>query len=512
MVEAASYVVYGSNGQFFARNGTTGQNDFSDVDATVVMQSALNNTCSQGSVFLKKTTSPSSYSVPDGWNQDIDFKVMETLYVPVGISVYSDGATVDATEVNGVALSLNANANDTYYSSSKGWVISGVTIFGGNTNANGVGIRVYDYMGVVIISNIQVFDEFIGIQVEGRCYRTTIQDSWIHFSSATPREEGTIGVEICRGVSTGDPNGLSLNHLDIGNYDCAIYQIHGTNVIITDCWIEGNTVGIQPSSAYIAGCYIQPYDNGYGIYGHVGGQRISGCHFVLGANCAGVYNTQDYAVPIIESTLFDLTGVNAVGVFGGPGTRVSPLISNSRTWTASTNNSLVGGFVQYAVVQGCYLAGNPALNLSQSGICSYNKVVGNTFYYATTGIRLGGSYNLIDGNVFDHGTTNILQTAGGSNLITDNIFASSTAISIVGGSAPIYDSNTGYVTENKGTATITTSTSIAFNHGLATTPTLVLASFNLASYGNYTWTATTTQITITVSTSGTYTVYWYAEV
>jgi len=66
--------------------------------------------------------------------------------------------------------------------------------------------------------------------------------------------------------------------------------------------------------------------------------------------------------------------------------------------------------------------------------------------------------------------------------------------------------------EFKGTASIVDSTSIAFNHNLVTTPTLILCSFNSTAYGAYTWTATATEITITVLNSGYYTVYWYAEV
>ena len=64
---------------------------------------------------------------------------------------------------------------------------------------------------------------------------------------------------------------------------------------------------------------------------------------------------------------------------------------------------------------------------------------------------------------------------------------------------------------NSGTATISASTQTTFNHGLAGTPEIVLASFNVTTYNGYTWSATSTQITITVGTSGDYEIYWYAE-
>jgi hypothetical protein len=72
-------------------------------------------------------------------------------------------------------------------------------------------------------------------------------------------------------------------------------------------------------------------------------------------------------------------------------------------------------------------------------------------------------------------------------------------------------SNIGFITENSGTATITASTSVTFNHGLAGTPTHVECGFETIGYGSWIWSATSTQITITVANSGTYTFSWYAE-
>jgi hypothetical protein len=66
-------------------------------------------------------------------------------------------------------------------------------------------------------------------------------------------------------------------------------------------------------------------------------------------------------------------------------------------------------------------------------------------------------------------------------------------------------------TYNCGTATITASTSVTFNHGLAGTPTHVECGFKTLGYGTWRWSATSTQITITVQNSGTYTFSWCAE-
>jgi hypothetical protein len=69
----------------------------------------------------------------------------------------------------------------------------------------------------------------------------------------------------------------------------------------------------------------------------------------------------------------------------------------------------------------------------------------------------------------------------------------------------------GYVLNSRGSATISSSTTVTFYHNMSETPELVLCSFNSTATGAWTWTATSTEITITVVTSGTYTVYWEAK-
>jgi len=68
----------------------------------------------------------------------------------------------------------------------------------------------------------------------------------------------------------------------------------------------------------------------------------------------------------------------------------------------------------------------------------------------------------------------------------------------------------GYVTENSGTATISSSTSVTFEHGLAGTPTHVEVGWKDTGYGDWKWTANSTHITITVTNSGTYSFSWRA--
>jgi hypothetical protein len=101
----------------------------------------------------------------------------------------------------------------------------------------------------------------------------------------------------------------------------------------------------------------------------------------------------------------------------------------------------------------------------------------------------------------------ILQLAGTGELNWENNFYDGT-LSIAG---TIKARFIGAGFQNSGTATITASTTVTFNHGLAGTPTHVECGFKNFGYGSWWWTATSTQITITVVTSGTYTFSWYAE-
>jgi hypothetical protein len=108
----------------------------------------------------------------------------------------------------------------------------------------------------------------------------------------------------------------------------------------------------------------------------------------------------------------------------------------------------------------------------------------NTTYYAID--IVSGTRNLIEGGLVD----GLIRNLGDKTIFRDI---------------------TNFVTENSGATTISASTTVTFNHGLAGTPTGVWASFSSTAVTGWKWTATSTSVTITVTPSGTYTVYWYAE-
>ncbi len=124
-------------------------------------------------------------------------------------------------------------------------------------------------------------------------------------------------------------------------------------------------------------------------------------------------------------------------------------------------------------------------------------------------------WNIIDGVWIEHVETAIKiasATAQNNTFLLINFADVTTILDNSGsGTGNVFRFNEGFVTQQTGSAVISSSTTVVFNHGLATTPTLVLASFNDTAVNGWKWTATATQVTITVTPSGTYSVYWYAE-
>jgi len=164
-------------------------------------------------------------------------------------------------------------------------------------------------------------------------------------------------------------------------------------------------------------------------------------------------------------------------------------------------------FSNNTLVEGNYVSGIGAAGIqleAGAGETSYyNRVIGNSVVDDGLGIM---SHAILEGGAGDRGYNSIMY-----NYVSG---ASVAQIQVDGGSVVHHTTvkyNIGFVTENSGTATISSSTSVVVNHGLAGTPTHVNCGFKTTGYGSWIWSATSTQITITVTNSGTYTLSWDAE-
>lgn len=129
------------------------------------------------------------------------------------------------------------------------------------------------------------------------------------------------------------------------------------------------------------------------------------------------------------------------------------------------------------------------------GPSSHNLIQGNMIDNAGTTIRYQGDYNAIQYNDFRHS------------------FNQSYAAVVIdaGSNFTILRYNLGWATERSGSVTLASNTTYTFNHNLVATPVLVTLSANVTACGALGWTATSSQITVTATSSCTATIYWYAQ-
>jgi len=154
-------------------------------------------------------------------------------------------------------------------------------------------------------------------------------------------------------------------------------------------------------------------------------------------------------------------------------------------------------------------------NKSFSQIIITNNYIYNASLGLNNAVGSGATYEnvLISNNYIEYSVAFALYGAADNITISDNIFVGSVSFYEYTGAITnlIVKKNHGFTTENSGTATITASTTVTFNHGLAGTPDVVLVGWQDTGYGTWSWSANSTHITITVTNSGTYDFSWYAE-
>jgi len=305
-----------------------------------------------------------------------------------------------------------------------------------------------------------------------------------------------------------------------------------------DCYIEGPKSRPSPAQDREADgdAVCDTYDEGGAILSNVvvngsyaggieagGAQKarvvITNCH-VMNAGYHGITASGDNTIVknnVVQNTsaLVYVPNSNVTAAYG-------IYVYSAKLGTISGNIVSINCTSGMKISETCHnviVCGNVLMKDAQSGngiiaqgldcLISNNIVRG---FQRNIGIySSGGNGTFITGNELTEAPYFLyISQAGTSNLvITNNVVEGSLALG--GSSGHTIKHNIGFVTENSGTAIISSNTSTAFNHGLAGTPTLVLCSFNVTGWTSWNWNATSTQITVTVETSGTYEIYWHAE-
>jgi len=245
---------------------------------------------------------------------------------------------------------------------------------------------------------------------------------------------------------------------------------------------------------YIHDCYSYIDIKSFAASGTRTNTLIEGNKIVNIPTPSSNYNVAiDIAQPtIIENNLVIMgkSGSTSIEVrTGSVGSKIMNNILNG------TNTAMCGIELRGSSV-GTEIIGNTIVNFFSFGIYMYEQNARNII-----------SHNLFTGM----GNKPIYEASSSApSVITDNDVSTDNSgyTILVTSSGFKFANNIGFVTENSGTATISASTSVTFNHGLVHTPTGVWASFNSTTVTGWTWTATSTQITITVTPLGTYRVYW----
>jgi parallel beta-helix repeat protein len=317
---------------------------------------------------------------------------------------------------------------------------------------------------------------------------------YVHKSFLWARDKNMITVE----------NGGALKNLIIANY------LTGYGPMANNPATVGATVSVQ-SGVSVQNCFI--WGGNYGITG-IALVKLEVIDCIIKANQEGIYLLQGGATNNeihIQNCIIRQQASHGIYLQHGRGcTIVDNLIENISGIgihvMGGNGNLIQGNWFEMNIGYDIFILNTTGLQINPGNITIRNNVFVSNNPSRTGGSHeidiLAGAYFIIEGNV-------------------DLVVPVSCSVAVESASVRVVDyrlnSFLGSVVlqgliKNNGIASITTSTTATFDHLLYSTPTLVLASFNLASYGNYTWSATSTQITITVSTSGTYTVYWHAEV
>jgi hypothetical protein len=443
-----------SNGVFRAKNCTTGQFDFSSINASIVIQNALNNCPNGGIVHLKAVTYPTwtlgqSYNHGGGW-----------LY-PISISLVNN--TILEGEGYGTVLRAQTNATVVY-----GYNLYNVTLRDLRIDGNRTGIPLVSW-------------------ASGRNDHHNANDIWVddakscNFQNLWCQNAGRSGLH-CDGYV----DGIIQNCIASGcGYDAIHMGYSVTNMGLMNSTITRCRVyGLNDTRAAI--------ETGSGCFNaHVFDCRLDGTG---SSNTVGIDIGGSSTLGYVECASDLLTNFQNAGIYLQPegvecdlhDSTFSSCNDGITTYANDTNihhNNFLGT-IRYSI-------------FIRSG--AYNTQVGCNFFK-------------------DCPNTGINEASGASAAtISFNTFRNVTTILYKGGTNMVVFGNIGFVTENYVSGTNTTATTVVINHGLAAAATYVFCSFNITgsvSY-TYTWTSTATQITVTLTvTSGSLPAAWqcWAEV
>jgi len=439
------------NGTYYAQNGTDGSICWSSIDAANMINHAVASLTQGGTIQFKNGT----YTINnEGTTVTTDW---------YGIYLHNlKGITLEGEAGTNFVMGNNQNVSMVLIDTSSNVTINQIS-FNGNKANN---------MYIVSGNN-----ESCAIQAIGNCNFLTVKNCEFY--------NVCVHAVILRGVATGDL--ITQNHFhDNAWYDIA-FDSNTENSTASYNYIE-NSVGIEfyGSAAFNSVLYntiLNQSNTHPAIQGYSFAEQIIG-NKIINSQGDGIY-TEGSGIETIKDNYLQNCALSksfpdgAMYLYG----------SNKIV----TGNTIIGtGATSGLIIRGDnnLIQGNTITGCSSYGIIEYSH----------------SNNRILDNRVYNNTPYDIrLLTSVNCTCMFNDVSGSTAATKIsrdTGGSGNIIKYNTGFVTENTVlNIANTTATTFAFNHGLASTANSVICSFDSATaqaIQGYTWSSTTTQVTVTV--------------
>ena len=475
------YLVWVGGATTYAKNGTTGNIDYSGADSATVIQSALNGLSSGRT-----------------WKEKVVLKGDFEITAVISISSYT---TLDLSDAK---LTLDTLVNDHIIKNS-GWdgtpASAGTTpnndieIIGGEIDGNKVGQTLANTKGIVLRNVTNVIIRGV--------YVHDVREHGISVDAGLGDLSTNIWIEDCisqdNGVVEGDGivfnrvnNGIIRNNVASGSlFFNGIAVANGKNCLIEGNMCYGNKHGITIEAYGADNAYNHIINNNIvydsTTYSTYLKQSATPGYFVYDTVISN--NMFNGSTVVMERTVRSSFLNNEIYDSAGTGLYLNycndTIVTGNQIYSQATNGINVY-YSNQSIVSNNKIDGTGS---TQNGVRiysgSYNVVADNILenHASLYGLELADDgvtaslYNVITGNIMKNNKRSIGESSlGNYNLIKNNIFeGNDNDPPTIVGTYTVVKENMGFVTEIRGTTTITSgSTSSAVTHGLNYTPT----SFN----------------------------------
>ena len=313
MVTEASYVIFtDGNGNYYARNGDTGEIQYKSTNASWVIQSAINSVPSWGTVFLKKGV----YNSPS----------VEYLEIDDSNPVYLTGEL--GTTLERIGIRINSDGND--YAAFRP-VLSNLIIDGMDYTKGSVGLWIKRFHHTSF-KDIFIKRWDVGIKLVGGLWIIDFYNTRVYDSSS-------YGIYIAGlGASGADEAVNAINFYGgwIGSCDICVYaqgETRDVHFFGTDLEPAGtNIVKLEEYNGYIPrawvfdGCTFEAYVEGMDVLlltgtgpnYYYGPRHITfrDCAFNFGNNVTIINVTHGWGIEMINPDLLSFPNATYSIVFG----------------------------------------------------------------------------------------------------------------------------------------------------------------------------------------------------